>query len=84
MTGVANSGVINKTIDVVREKDIIEKQLKHLRRELRDLEVRGQGSTTGKSSNVAANKLILENIAKLEKMESRLQKLQNALVEATC
>ena len=59
MTGVANSGVINKTIDVVREKDIIEKQLKHLRRELRDLEVRGQGSTTGKSSNVAAKNAFL-------------------------
>ena len=69
-------------IDVEREKGIIERQLKQLRRELRDLDARGQGSTTGKSSNIAANKLILENMAKLEKMESKLQAMQNGLVEA--
>ena len=63
-------------------KGIAERQLKQLRRELRDLDARGQGSTTGKSSNIAANKLILENMAKLEKMESKLQAMQNALVEA--
>jgi hypothetical protein len=82
MTGVTSSGVVNKTIDVGREKGIVERQLKQLRRELRDLDARGQGSTTGKSSNIAANKLILENMAKLEKMESKLQAMQNALVEA--
>ena len=82
MTGVSNRGVINKTIDVDTERKLMERQLKQLKRELKGLDARGQGSTTGKSSNIAANKLILENIAKLEKMEAKLQSLRDAFVEA--
>ena len=43
---------------------------------------RGEKGSTGKSSNIAANKLILQNEAKLKNMESKLQRLTNTLTEA--
>ena len=66
MTGVANSGVVNKTIDVNKERAIIEMQLKQCKRELKAMADRGEKGSTGKSSNIAANKLILQNEAKLK------------------
>jgi len=82
MTGVANSGVVNKTIDVNKERAIIEMQLKQCKRELKAMADRGEKGSTGKSSNIAANKLILQNEAKLKNMESKLQRLTNTLTEA--
>eukprot|EP00944_MAST-04C_sp_MAST-4C-sp1_P002077 g2077.t1 len=82
MTGVTNRGVVNNTIDVDQERSIIEAKLARCQADLKQLEAKGERGSTGKSTNVAANKLILQNEAKLSNMEAKLQKLQNDLTEA--
>jgi hypothetical protein len=82
MTGVINTGIVNKTIDVQKERGIIAMKIKQCKKELKIMADRGEKGSTGKSSNIAANKLILQNEAKLKNMEAKLQRMQNALTEA--
>ena len=69
MTGVTNRGVVNNTIDVDQERSIIEAKLARCQADLKQLEAKGERGSTGKSTNVAANKLILQNEAKLSNMK---------------